>query len=216
MHQISLCINNDNERKIFVKEFRSEFAKQVVIATHVLGPFLRDGCNYCLDDTECKKKIIQSFCEYGYIPPHISIPFKMRMAIAIECEKIVPLHLPDINIQKQEHVSQVSEIYLCLSYLCTSCIQIYSCRTNSSSCLKKKNCCNDQQQQQLVKEKLSVEEEEKLSPMSDSSQSSLLLFQTPSSSSLSSLDSPSSMTPPLPISLLFRRRNKKIEGLMTP
>lgn len=44
MHQTSLCIGNEDDRKAFVEEFReNRFKKQHIIATYVMGPLIRES-----------------------------------------------------------------------------------------------------------------------------------------------------------------------------
>jgi hypothetical protein len=105
MHQISLCIACDTERRDFIAHFRKEFRKQVVIATYVIGPLIRDAPT---------GKLSEAFGKYGYVPGHVKVPFNFEVAVYVGCEHIVPVHMTPAS----GFISSVAEIKSCLLFLC--------------------------------------------------------------------------------------------------
>ena len=59
MHNVSMCIADDSIRKSFVDEFRSRFTKQVVLASYVVGPLIREHATIAMTkEVSCFLRII--------------------------------------------------------------------------------------------------------------------------------------------------------------
>lgn len=118
MHQLSLCISDNDERKNFVDTFQSRFQKQCIISSHVIGPILRD--QVASSKTTETSRVVESFCTFGYLLPFISVPFEMRVSVAMACEDVVRKHFPE-SVGHDSYASGTREIVECLEFLLNIC-----------------------------------------------------------------------------------------------
>lgn len=132
MHQITLCISDHMERKTFVASFRTSFQKQCIISAHIIGPIIRDVVTSC--KSEDARKVVDSFCTYGYIIPSVTVPLDMRLAVVVSCDDVVGKHFPEL-IGRDSFTSTVYEIMECMQFLKDVC-QLYRERPACKSSVK--------------------------------------------------------------------------------
>ena len=118
MHQVSLCIGDDCIRRDFVAEFRDRFAKQVCIASHVIGPLLRTNKLSTSDEQlESMNTIVKCFGRFGYIPACIQVPMVLLDAVESGCQGVVPMYIP-LGTSYSTH----AELIGCMAWIEKTCV----------------------------------------------------------------------------------------------
>lgn len=131
MHQLSMCIGNDNDRKQFVDEFRdTRFNKIHIIATRVMGPLIRQNKMSMLHyERNAMNDVVKVFGKYGYVPADVRPPLILEIAVDVGCLEIF------------ERKSTDEEILDCLVYLAKKCVEIKS--STKPSCVWVKHGIED-------------------------------------------------------------------------
>lgn len=64
VHQVSLCIGNDQERRSFVEGYRCDFRKQYVLANQVQAPWIAQGaCS--------SSRLVTMYAQSGHVTPRL-------------------------------------------------------------------------------------------------------------------------------------------------
>lgn len=114
MHQISMCISKDGDRAMFIHGFRGMFAKQVFIATTVVGPAIsRKEWDESMDG------VVKAFARYGCVPAIDRVPADMALYIDEVCRNTDPKVWG--GRESDERCTTTSEVAACLGYLSSWC-----------------------------------------------------------------------------------------------
>lgn len=96
------------------------FGKQVVIASHVLGPCIRlqvaSGSQQAAASILAKK-----LGTHGCIPAGVAVPTAILKAVTAMCKDVVPEHMPGIG--ESDAVSTPEDLHECVVFLRTACVE---------------------------------------------------------------------------------------------
>lgn len=112
MHQVSLCIASDKNRREFVQDYRTLFPKQSAIASRVQAAWLSKTCN--------DSGLVSMFARMGHVNAS-AVRWEHQAQVHMLCMKVVPQIIPGTDTSEGQHLSSAAELRDCADFVKAKC-----------------------------------------------------------------------------------------------